>query len=151
MQDIRVLRACHIASLGFGVFDIIQDLSGDPLPRRQDRDTRRITHDELAAHLPLRLPQRKTDLVRVKGLLGAGGHLGINILLAEKSRSIGVMAPFDLCQSADQALYLLRPVSDGKVRQNISNIAKLDLYIVLIPQDIVDLNACQTDIQCVNT
>ena len=62
-----------------------------------------------------------------------------------------MIAPFDLCQSADQALYLLRPVSDGKVRQNISNIAKLDLYIVLIPQDIVDLNACQTDIQCVNT
>ena len=58
-----------------------------------------------------------------------------------------LVAALDLGQCADQALHLLRAVADGQVGQDVADIAELDLDIVLVAQDVVDLDAGQTDIQ----
>ena len=42
---------------------------------------------------------------------------------------------------------LLRAVADGQIRQDVADIAKLDLDIVLIAQNVVHLNARKTDIK----
>ena len=61
-----------------------------------------------------------------------------------------MVAALDLGQCADQTLHLLRAVADGKVGQNVANVAELDLDVVLIAQDVVHLNACKADIQRVD-
>ena len=59
----------------------------------------------------------------------------------EQAGAVGVVAALDLGQSADQPLDLLRAVADGKVGQDVADVAELDLDVVLIAQDVVDLDA----------
>ena len=53
-------------------------------------------------------------------------------------------------RSADQPLDLLGAVADGEVGQDVADIAELDLDVVLVPQDVVDLDAGKADVQRVD-
>ena len=61
-----------------------------------------------------------------------------------------MVAAFDFGQCADKALDLLRAVTDGEISQYIADVAKLDLNVVLVAQDVIDLNARKTDVQRVD-
>ena len=144
-KDVRVFRAGHAAALGLGVFNVIKNLPGNPLAGGQNRDSGGIAHDELAAHMALALPQRQAHLFGVEGLLGGSHHDGVDVLLFEKVRTVPVVSALDFCQSADQPLQLLRAVTDGQVGQNVADVAELNLNVVFIPENVIDLNAGQTD------
>ena len=98
MQNFRVLRAGHAAALGLGVLDIVQNLLGDALAGCKDGDARGIAHDELAAHHALGLAQGQALLGVVERFLRAGVDLGVNVLLAQQARTVGVVAAFDFGQ-----------------------------------------------------
>ena len=100
--------------------------------------------------MPLRLPQRQADLLRVERLLRRGHHDGVNVLLLEQAAAVLLIPPADRCQRADQPLQLLRPVADGKVRQYVSDVAELNLDVVLVAQYVVHLDARKADVQCVH-
>ena len=121
MQDVRVFRASHAAAFGLGVLDIVQYLFGDALAGGEDGDARRVAHDELAAHHALGLAQGQALLGGVERFLRAGSDLGVNVLLAQQARTVGVVAAFDFGQCADKALDLLRAVTDGEISQYIEN------------------------------
>ncbi len=58
-----------------------------------------------------------------------------------------MVATFDFGQGTDKTFHLLRAVADRNIGEDIADIAELDLNVVLVPQDVVDLNACKADIQ----
>ena len=61
-----------------------------------------------------------------------------------------LVAALDLGQGADQPFHLLRAVADGEVGQDVADVAELDLDVVLVPQDVVDLDAGKADVQRVD-
>ena len=61
-----------------------------------------------------------------------------------------MVAALDLGQCAHQTLDLLRAVADGEVGEDVADVAELDLDVVLIPQDVVDLDAGEADVQRVD-
>ena len=52
----------------------------------------------------------------------------------------------DIFQRSHQTLDLLDPVTDGNIRQDISDITEFDLDIVFVTEQIVYFNTRQTDI-----
>ena len=83
-------------------------------------------------------------LFRVEGVLGGEHHLGLDVLLAHEAGGVGAAkAPAHLRQGADQALHLPGPVPNGQVGQKIAQVPKLDLDVVLVPQQVVDLDAAR--------
>ena len=61
-----------------------------------------------------------------------------------------MVAALDLGQRTHQTLDLLRAVADGEVGEDVADVAELDLDVVLIPQDVVDLDAGEADVQRVD-
>ena len=61
-----------------------------------------------------------------------------------------MVAALYLGQCAHQTLDLLRAVADGEVGEDVADVAELDLDVVLIPQDVVDLDAGEADVQRVD-
>ena len=57
-----------------------------------------------------------------------------------------MVAAADLRQGADQPLQLLRPVPDGQIGQDVADIPELDLDVVLVPEQVVDLDAGQAHV-----
>ena len=136
------------AALLLGVLDVPDNLRGDALSRGQNGDARRVAHDKLAAHVAGGLRKRQAVLFRVEGVLGGEHHLGLDVLLAHEAGGVGAAkAPAHLRQGADQALHLPGPVPDGQVGQKIAQVPKLDLDVVLVPQQVVDLDARQAHVQ----
>ena len=61
-----------------------------------------------------------------------------------------MVAALYLGQCAHQTLDLLRAVADGEVGEDVADVAELDLDVILIPQDVVDLDAGEADVQRVD-
>ena len=103
-------------------------------------------------HTPARrLLQGQAGLLGVEGVLGREHHLRVDVLLAHKPGGVlPAKAPAHLRQGADQPLDLPGPVPDGQVGQNVPQVPELDLYVVLVPQQVVDLDARQAHLQGVH-
>ena len=102
------LKAVHLGVLGaeqhtvlfLGVTDIIKNVAGDTLTRREDRNAGRIAHDELRADASDRLIERHGLLVRVERLLRAGNHLRRDVLLPHERRLVALVAAANIRESA---------------------------------------------------
>ena len=126
---------------------MLQNFRRDTLPWGQQGNTGGIAHNKLAAYPPPSFLQGEAVLLCVERLLGAGYHFRFHIFLIQKACWIPLVAPPDLRQSADQSLYLLGAVPHGEVSQDIADVAELNLNVIFIPQNVVHLDASQTDVQ----
>ena len=54
------------------------------------------------------------------------------------------MELLDEVQRAEKPLYFKRPVASGDYRQDIADVAEFYLYVVLVPQQVVDLYSRKT-------
>ena len=151
MQNLRILRSRHAAALRLRVLDIIEDLRGDPLAWCQNRNAWRVTHDELTADLAYGFTQRQALLRCVERLLRTRSHLRVDVLLAEQALAVRMVASLDFGQRAHETLDLLDAIADGEVGEDVADVAELDLNIVFIPQDVIDLDARESDVQRMNT
>ena len=58
-----------------------------------------------------------------------------------------MVAALDFGKRADKALDLLWAVADGEIRENVADVAELDLNVVFVAQNVVNLDARKSDVQ----
>ena len=61
-----------------------------------------------------------------------------------------MVTALDLGQCADKALDLLWAVADGEIRENVADVAELNLNVVFVAQNVVNLDARKSDVQRVD-
>ena len=142
-----VLGAEQHAVLFLGVANIIKNIAGDTLTGREDRDARRIAHDKLCADASDRLLERHGLLVRVERLLRAGNHLRRDVLLPHERRLVALVAAANVRESGYQTFEVAFTVAHRNIGEQIAEIAELGLNIVKVAQNVVHLDARQTNIQ----
>ena len=152
------LQVVHLGVLGaeqhtvlfLGVANIIKNIAGDTLTGREDRDAGRIAHDKLRADASDRLLERHGLLVRVERLLRAGDHLRRDVLLPHERRLVALVAAANVRESGYQTFEVALTVAHRNIGEQIAEIAELGLNIVKIAQNVVHLDAGQTNVQRVH-
>ena len=61
-----------------------------------------------------------------------------------------MIAALDFRQRAYETLDLLDTIADGEVGEDVANVSELDLNIVFVTQDVIDLDARESDVQRVD-
>lgn len=76
--------------------------------------------------------------------------LQVRYIPGKHTCTVLLIQTFNISQCPYQSLNILKPVSDGNVSQNITDISKLDLNIIFISEKIINFNTCQPISQCIN-
>ena len=146
----RILCSLHGASLFLRIQDILDHVVRDHLTRRQNRDSRRITHHKLRTDSSGRRFHRNGDLLGVERFLRGHHDLRGDILTGEKSRAVLFVETFHIIESPHKALDVLDTISDGDVSQNVADVTEFDLDIILVAQKIIDLDSRKSDVSCIH-
>ena len=146
----RILCSLHGASLFLRIQDILDHVVRDHLTRRQNRDSRRITHHKLRTDSSGRCFHRNRDLLGVERFLRGHHDLRGDILTGEKSRAVLFVETFHIIKSPNKTLDILNPVSDGDVSKNVADVTEFDLDIILVAQEVIDLNSRKSDVSCIH-